>query len=325
MTVTKKMQAKMIDFFAGHSADEIQRDSGEELNIEIGTGSYRELNEDQEYTEFFEALLTIRKDLDFAIEGEEGIKQVKLCLSLLHEKRKSKDDFELLTKLIRKGICLGWNEEQKKYFEFGVEMMDKWKDYFLSYTSRNFNETNSCLKEPISEVLGTDVYDDNNKGKFNCVALLIKKCLDENQLEGFLDRHDMNTGDPIDQKVQEHCTSVFTFVQLVEMVMFTKRKKNGDDQRNWCHDEFDIFDRWVKGTELNVQKKRYFFIHPYEKEVLLPADLHPDYQEWKERIFKTMFIDNLRDMNAYKIKLEMHKLAREIRDSRENILEDYYT
>lgn len=324
MTFKEKKQDKLIDFFSGHSAKEIQGNSGERLNIETGIGSYREINEDLEYTKFFETLLTIRADLDLATEGEKGIKQVKSCLSLLHEKRKSPKDFKLLEKLIKKGIYMDWNEEQKNYFEFGVEMMSKWKDYFLSYTSRNFNETNNCLKEPISEVLGTDVFGDNNKEKFNCVAILIKKCLDENGIDGFLDRHDMRPGDTIDQKVRDHCTSVFTFVQLVEMVMFTKRNKSGDDQRNWCYDEFDFFDRWVNETQSKTHN-RYFFIHPYGKEVLLPADLHPDYAEWKETIFKTVFIDNLRDMSADKIKLEMHKLARQIVNSRESILEDYYT
>ena len=320
MTLTEIIHGKLIEFFANHSVDEIQGEGGNLLKRKIGAGSYKKIKEDREYKNFFDALLELRAVLEVAIEGETGLQQVKWCLSLLHEKRKSKRDFELLTMLIKKGIYKReWNREQKKYFDLGVEMMGNWKDYFLSYTNRNFNETNNCLKAVLNEVLDPVLYD-SNRDRSNCVAHLIKKYLDENGLDGFFDKHDMITGDEIKKKIRNHCRSAFAFVQLLEMVMFTGKK----DGRNWCYEEFDAFSLEVEKTG-QENYNRYYFIHPYKKNVLFPADLPPEYKKWKTKIIETLFLDDLRGMNEEKIRYQMWKLATEIKTTRERMLKDYYT
>lgn len=323
MKLTGRLQEKLIELFACYSIDEIKENSGELLKEKIGEDNYRKITEIQEYNEFYVKLKELREKLELELDIDEDIQQVKNCLKLLHEKRKeSRKDFQLLEKLIREGIYKSnWNQAQKDYFDFGIEMIDRWKDYFLSYTNRNKHETNNYFRKIIRSVFGSTFFNDN-KEKFNCVAHLIVKYLKEDGLEGFFDKHDIDYGNEWEEKIIKNCKAVYAFVQLVEKPIFIHK----EDGPNWCHKEFETFTRRIEETERErglSTHNRHFFILMYTKEEISPANLHHDHRNWESKITKTQYINDLAAMDERKIRFEIGKFAKFIIFTREQLLTDY--
>jgi hypothetical protein len=314
-----KIREKLIDLFAQNSTTEIKENSGERLKKAVGTEKYNEFIKNREFEKYFEILKKIRDDMDDAVYGVKGIQQVKECLFLLHEKKKqSREEFDMCAELIKRGIYIkSWDEEQQDYFDFGLKMIVNWRDFFISYTNRNLHETNDDFKEIIPAVLGQDFYDEN-KGKSNCVSHLIAHYLNKNGLEGFFDKHNMTCGDVIKDEIFQYCTSVYVFVQLVEMEIF----KLQENKTNWCYLEFEKFDRWVNETGMN-HYKRYQFILTDEE--VFPAMLHRDYESWKSKVTERVHVTNLSELDKKQIKKRMGALAREIRDTKNQMVEDYYS
>jgi len=323
MTLTDRLREKLVELFACHSTDEIKEKSGELLKKSIGIDNYREITKVRGYYDFYEKLKKLRKELESAVDIDEGIQQVKGCLKLLHQQKKeSRKDFELLEKLIRGGIYKSnWEEAQKDYFDFVIEMIDRWQDYFLSYTNRNKHETNDYFKKIIPAVFGETFYNDNKK-KFNCVAHLIVKYFKEDGLEGFFDKHDIDYSNEWEDKILKNCRSVYAFVQLVEKPIFMHKK----DGRNWCHKEFETFTRWIEetGKERGLStNNRHFFILTYTKKETFPANLHHDYTGWKDKITRTQYINDLSAMDKRKIRFEIGKLAKLVINTRDRMFTDY--
>jgi hypothetical protein len=323
MKLTDRLKEKLIELFSRHSTDEIKEKSGELLKEAIGEDKYRKITQARGYNEFYVILKELREKLERELDIDEGIQQVKNCLRLLHEQRKeSRKDFQLLEKLTREGIYMSiWNQDQKDYFDFGIEMIDRWKDYFLSYTNRNKHETNSDFRKIIRSVFGSTFFNDN-KEKLNCVAPLIVKYLKEDGLEGFFDKHDIDYGNEWEDKIIKNCRAVYTFVQLVEKPIFIHK----EDGRNWCHKEFKTFTRWIEETERErglSTHNRHFFILMYTKGEISPANLHHDHRKWKSKITKTQYINDLVAMDKRKIRFEIGEFAKLIIITRDQMLTDY--
>lgn len=314
-----KIKEKLIELFAQYSSAEIKENSGERLKNAVGTEKYDEFTKNHEFKKYFEILKKNRDDLDDAVYGVKGIQQVKECLFLLHKKKKqSGEDFNTCAELIKRGIYIKtWKEQQQDYFDFGFEMIAKWRDFFISYTNRNLHETNDDFKEIIPAVIGKELYD-KNKDQSNCVPHLIAHYLNKNNLDGFFDKHNMTCGDVIENKIFQYCTSVYVFVQLVEMEIFRHR----EDKTNWCYLEFEKFERWINETGMN-HYKRYQFILTDEE--AFPAVLHSSYQYWKNKITERVHIKDLIALDKKEIKKKAGELARQIRDTKNQMLEDYYS
>lgn len=324
MTLTDRLKDKLIELFARHSIDEIEKNSGEPLKEAIGINNYADIQKIRGYNDFYEKLKKHRKELELAVDIDEGIQQVKGCLDLLLQKKDpereevDEEDVELLAKLIEKGIYRQiWSKEQQKYFDLGYAMLTTWKDYFLSYTNRNRHETNSDFEHIIPPVLGESFYKEK-KDESNLVPHLTVHYLNQHGIRGFFDKHNMTCGDVIEEDIFKYCTSVYTFVQLVEIEIFNHR----EEEKNWCHDEFNTFDQWITDTKLD-RYKRYQFLFTHKKEEVFPVDLYKDYKDWKNRIEERLYIDNLSEIDRKKIREKMRKLALAIKDTRERILTDY--
>ncbi|MCK4766349.1 MAG: hypothetical protein KAW12_29405 [Candidatus Aminicenantes bacterium] len=320
----EEIKEKLIDILADHSVTEIKNENGAIIKNALGASNYRHAASDIEINLFLAKLKKLRDTLDGAIKGKKGVPEVNGCIFLLHnqtgeknEQSYNEEDFTLLTKLIKRGIYKRWNKKQKDRFDTVFHMLAHWKDYFLSYTNRNLHDTNDDFKEIIPAVLGKDFYKEN-KDKTNCVPHIIVHYLKQNNLEGFFDKDELKCGDVLEDEIIKYCTSVFAFVQLVEMATFKYEK----DKTNWCNFEIAKFADWTEETGLE-NYKRYFFILT-EAEVL-PAVLHGDHESWKNKIFERIYINDLSILEKKQIKREVRKIAVEIAKTKNRILEDYYS
>ncbi len=324
MTLTDRLREKLIELFSRHSTDEIKEKSGELLKEAIGINNYPDIQKIRGYNDFYEKLKKLQKELELVVDIDEDIQQVKGCLDLLFQKKDpereevDEEAFELLAKLIRKGIYHQiWSKEQQKYYDLGYAMLTTWKDYFLSYTNRNRHETNSDFQDIIPSVLGEPFYKEN-KDESNLVPHLLVHYLHQHGIRGFFDKHNMTCGDVIRDEIFTYCTSVYTFVQLVGIEIFNHR----ENEKNWCHHEFNTFHQWITDTELD-RYKRYQFLLTHKKEKVFPVELHKDYKDWKNKIEERLYIDNLGEIGRKQMREKMRKLARAIKDTRTQILTDY--
>lgn len=319
------LKKKLIDLFAANSTAEVEANSGAMMKDALGSTRYRQLVEDETFNNYYSTIKELRDKLDFAVEGMEKPEQVKECLHLL---KKTKDEspgekLELLSQLIAQGLYNNhWTPKECEYYDKGREMLVKWKDYFLSYTNRNRNETNNNFKEILNDVFGETDFN-KNREDVNCVARLIAHYLSINNLTAFFDQDNMKCGDAIEDEVYKHCKSVYAFVQLVEPAIFQVQtgKKDGDGQQeNWCRLEFQTYDEW--STENHPGDfKRYYFIRTEEN--VFPANFPKPYEDWKTKITAHLNIPDLGSLNKKEIRAKVREIATEIVNTRDGMFEYY--
>lgn len=312
------IKKKAINVFAANGLKEIEENNCARLTKALGVPDYTQLLKNDEFKEYYCILKEMREELDSIIGQTDGIAQIKECLHLLKEEKgeQNKKNFEILVQLIKKGLYKNWNPGEREYFDEGLDMLTRWKDFFFSYTGRNLRETNSDFKEILSDVFGKDF--ENNREKMNYVARLIVGYLCRNNLASFFDQDNMTCGDIIKDKVFNHCKSTFTFVQLIEMETFHAR----DDQTNWCFEEFKTFSEWIEKSK-HPRYDRYHFILADNKEKVFPANFPNTYIKWRETIKERVHLDlsSLRDNKL--IRDKVREIAHHIAATKNSILDDY--
>ena len=317
------IKKKLTGLFATHGMAEIEANDSALLKDTLGIEKYSQLlqaPDDDPYKKYYLTLKNLGEKLDKVGEEAENLEQVKGCLNLLWETKKSNaphEHLDILSDLIkeRKILYRNWNPGEKKYYNDGLDMITKWKHYFLSYTTRNLIETNNVFKSILVKTFG-DKYFDDSKDRVNCVAGLIVHYLKENNLTAFFDRDNLKCGDMIEKEVFNHCQSVYAFVQLVEPWIFQPR----EEKKNWCADEYETFTRWSSQNRLNSYKRFYFI--KTEKNVY-PANFPPYYEDWQKAIEGLSHIPDLSSLNRDDIRNEIGKIAKEIVNTSKKVLEDY--
>ncbi len=250
----------------------------------------------------------------------QGKEQVKDCLRWIREEKDNEnlENIEIISRLIGERFYKKeWNQTEKKYFDHGVEMLVDWKDFFLSYTNRNSTETNSDFEDILDHVFKSDFQD--NREKMNYLAKLIAHYLVNFEgLMAFYDKDNITCGDIIKEKIFLHCTSVFTFVQLVEPIIFSYSK----NQKNWCFEEFKEFDQWLDNTGQTPDNRYYFFLTE-SKDHVFPAHFPGIFKDWKAKIEERHYEDlsQLRDNNEIKFKVKI--VAKKIVETKKQILDSY--
>lgn len=315
-----KIKEKLIDLFAANTIAEIEENNGERLKQTFGISDPHQLFENNEFNSYYEILKTFRYELDTIANETKGKEQVKNCLRWIREEKDNKnlENIEIISRLIRERFYnKKWAQSEKKYFDHGVEMLEKWKDFFLSYTNRNSTETNSDFEDVLDHVFKSDFQD--NREKMNYLARLIAHYLVNFEgLAAFYDKDNITCGDIIKKKIFDHCTSVFAFVQLVEPMIFSY----SNNQKNWCFEEFKKFDQWLANTG-QTRDNRYYFILTESKDRVFPANFPGIYKNWRNKIEERHFEDLSQLGNNREIKFKVKIVAEKIVETKKQILDSY--
>jgi hypothetical protein len=130
-----------------------------------------------------------------------------------------------------------WSAKQKAHYQKYSAALQKYYDYFLSFTTKNANapyenKVNSRYRYLIKHILGSERYE-RDKARQNLFAEAIHSLLKRELLQGFFfpDREGDNTY--LDEKLDTSVQNCFAFVQVVQNIMF----KWGD--KNYCFLEYD--------------------------------------------------------------------------------------
>ena len=314
------IKEKLIVLFAANSIEEIEENNGERLKQAFGISDSRQLFENIDFNSYYELLKTLSSQLETIAGETKGKEQVKDCLRWIREEKDNEnpENIEIISRLIRERFYKKeWNQSDKKYFDHGVEMLGKWKDFFLSYTNRNSIETNSDFEDILDHVFKSDFQD--NREKMNYLAKLIAHYLVNFEgLTSFYDNDVITCGDIIKEKIFNHCTSVFAFVQLVEPIIFSYSK----NQKNWCFEEFKKFDQWLDNSGQNPENRYYFFLTESKGRVF-PANFPGIFKDWKAKIEERHYEGLSQLKNNSEIKFKVKIVAKKIVETKKQILDSY--
>ena len=91
MIEDRRIEKNMIDFFTKYNVKEADLEDAKKTLFELfGAKDRAELKENKKYTESYESIKQLRRELDTSTENLSGLEQVQYCLSLLRDKKESK-------------------------------------------------------------------------------------------------------------------------------------------------------------------------------------------------------------------------------------------
>ena len=127
-----------------------------------------------------------------------------------------------------------WPAEQQVFYDQKKQILE-WRDFFVSYTNRDAPAINRQFQDLIKSCLG--FVPRGPQLQTNYLARVIARHLRRyQQLSGFYDDENLQVGENIQHKVDEYCTKVFAFVQIIEPLSFDK-----EPPHNWCFHEYRCF------------------------------------------------------------------------------------
>jgi len=179
--------------------------------------------------------------------------------------------------LIIKTYSSAWNEEQTKYFaEYSIALQSN-HDYFLSFTTRNYDELNENIvnrryKYFIKSMLGSNKYE-KDKIRKNLLAESINSFLTNERLKGFFypDREGDNRY--VNEKLQEAINKSFFFIQVVQNIMFE------------CVDPNYCFIEYTQAKKNRHGDCMHYILAEESHKALIPDhEVCLDYKLWHEEI-----------------------------------------
>ena len=320
----KPVRPTLIELFSRLSCVEIEL-STQHLIESFDATSFDQLSSmpkyDEEYNRVKAAKRTIER-IGTKYSRDNG-DQALQCLCLLKDLRAKtvyeSDDYATTRELIEKTLCLHWPKPDQLDFDQRRKVLDRWSDFFISYTNRDSNATNKRYRELISNELGWP-----RKAEIearNYVARVIAKCFEQQNLRGFVDFKGLQCGDEIEAKIVQHCQSAIAFVQLVEGAALTEPPP---PKVNWCHTEYNEFTRaGFPGVASKVQVNRRFFVLAGSGQLAKPAKLGQPYHDWFQDMSARLHIviDDLNAKPFDDLKFKVREVANQIVTARTELID----
>jgi hypothetical protein len=310
----------MIRLFATHALADIEATPSLILDIFKTVGIYDApaLQKVTGYNAFYEKLYMVKRQLDAILANPDGPTQVKNFLSAIialkteepetHEKKNILKDM-IAECQVNNSLWANDAALTLKYTD-GVEMIDEWVDFFLSYTNRDQPDINNSyapeLEKSFKRVEWDESYD-----QMNFLAKLIIKYLKSfNSLNAFFDQQSMVNGDNLQDQVFKYCKKTFAFAQLVEPIALAYQP----GQTNWCYDEYKHF----MDNNSNVVRKKFFI-----KTHTMPQNIHPTYKEWYKDIADHLHYVISQPLKKTALQIKCGEIAKTIVETREQVITNY--
>lgn len=312
---------KLIHFFSEYTAESIEADEKKgQLIKAFGATDWLDLIRMEGYTQNYDSVINMRRELDHCIRSFLDVEQVQACLASLN--KKYEDDskqFEILIDLIKndndKCLFNSWSGEQQKYFNDACRVLFEWSDFFFSYTNRNLPETNNDFREIIAHTFKESDFQ-RDKDDVNYLAKLIVRYLTRRNLKAFFDQDNIRCGDNFGERIFSHCRHCFVFIQLIEEAVFCKPQDGG---KNWCHLEFREFEEWVE--KFPGDFKRHFFILTHEPDIVFPDPPVKSYRKWQNKVESLNYVAIVHGLNNLELKKKLILLVEEINATKNKVIQ----
>jgi hypothetical protein len=173
--------------------------------------------------------------LERVLEAQEPRDQVIFALKLFYAHRNEERRRGICRELTERRYYTRWSDEQRGYYDQACMKLERWRDYFLSFTNYNPTEgevmfVNNQHKRLINLGLGRS-HGAPEAIKENLLARLLDYELRNVPLDGFFYPKYREPGE-VEERLLREAQASFAFVQLVQNSMF-------DKWPNYCQSEFD--------------------------------------------------------------------------------------
>lgn len=317
MKLTEIYQTRLIELYAVHSLSDINNDPNKIVNLFASIPNITKpehVLQIEGYNEFNERLITAKTTLEKNLQAEKEAVQVQNCLAtintLKHElfDNKCSDIFIKLVwyQIQQKGLWIGF-PSLKEQFKKGVEMIDEWVDFFLSYTNRGQPDLNNDYTPELRGSFKRAEWDKYAEDVNMIAKLIVRNLKFHNNLNAFFDRESMVCGDNIAGNVYTYCEKTFAFAQLLEPMTFC-----GQCGINWCYNEYDKFSKHA-----SPNKKKFFF---KTHNIPVPPSL---YQNWWDDTQANLRCDIGLPFDKIALQKNCNMIASEIRETKKIMIQDY--
>lgn len=259
---------ELLSIFSKHRAQDV-----------TGVPEYVALCEEHKENDAFNQARSLIKGVKTRLErnvGEQGTGklQVEHALRTLHGYRQDAPDE--CRHLIEVVYAPKWSSAQTTYFRETADALLSWRDYFLSFTSRNPNRNaksaiNREHKWFLIHTLGQRRYDTADLAKDNLLAEALKGELANGFLEGFYYPEHESDPEYVSDTLRTECEGSLTFVQLIQSEMF----RAPDNGPNWCFVEYET-KRAQRDQTLFVLAESWAHLS------MILANVNATYQDWRD-------------------------------------------
>ncbi len=323
----QQIQDKLIRLFATHSISELEDgENGTKIFCkDFEKSSYKEVENIKDYNTVYTRVRQAKKTLEEIMEKNGGAKaQIKRILESIESsavKRK-----EALCQLVKQSCYNKWAEDEKHEFDKKYEIMTTWKDYFISYTTRNAYHINQMFHPLIAKFVPVDRRSEQ-WCRQNYLARVVADCIKRHNLSGFFDKTEMQCGDIICDEIRGCCRNAFSFIQLIELISFNPLQEG----ENWSYLEYSEFMQRELPTAsacISSDQGLFFLIVGESIEEVKPANMPADYQEWYNDCARRLHVSlgALLPMNSTRASRElvrqMGRIATTIKDIRKRIVDE---
>jgi hypothetical protein len=231
----------LINLFARYRVEEIT--NGEDLLVNaFQRGSYDAVKQLQRYNQIFDLVLKVKVEIEDIQKRNPASTsdQAIACLIWLRDLREESphltEKYKVARELVGKSLYQTWPLADRQAFNMRVAVFE-WTDFFISYTNRNANAINNRYSRLLKHHYKWPLKQWEREN-INCVAKVIMKFIQGGNVRGFADWQNLECGDDIKEKCDEHCRTTVAFIQLVEDEVFAEPPP---PDKNWCFEEYSSF------------------------------------------------------------------------------------
>jgi len=259
--------------------------------------------------------------------GFSGALQARKALQLLSDKKDKGDpeEFDACKTLIQCKLMTAWEENIRKLYQKGVEMLENWIHFFISYTNQSAPGVNRAYKKMISNEIPYQEIKQFEQER-NLIGRLISRYVKMQRVSAFYDKDALAWGNEWRERILNFASTTYGFIQIVETEMFVQ-----DPPKNVCLTEYETYKKSIEGLCAdralgNVQPVFYFLISNPDKLPNFrfePAGLHECMKRWVEHIYKVQYATLYKNLSNGQLRQKIQEAAFECKNYQKQLFSKY--
>jgi len=329
MPLSEKEKEQLLELFCKNDLRQVLTAKRKELIRIMNAKDRDDLIANQDYTQYYNWLVELAQDVE-EIDLQKPVNyQARQALLLLLEKNADGDieKINAARRLIRDKIVSRWEkEEDKDIYQKGVELLEEWIHFFISYTNQSAPSINNTYRGMLS-VDFTAKQIKMEKDSINLVAKLVYSYLKMQRVTSFYDKENIGWGDEFKEKIFTYTNKSYALIQIVERKIF-----EDDPDKNYCFREYDAYKRSIDSftqayNVKNVKPHLLFLISNPDmaKEYIIgpSGNTPPKMKLWVEEIKDKQFVVLHTKLPNEQLKIAIQKAVAKFMTFRDELIQNY--
>jgi hypothetical protein len=329
MPLSDTEKAQLLGLFCKHTVEQIHANKRNELIRIMNVTNRDELIANQDYNQYYNWLVDLARDVEEINVQAPVNYQAKQALLLLMEKNTDGDPekFDAAKQMIQEKIASQWKaQDDIDIYLKGVELLQEWIHFFISYTNQDVPSINNTYKGMIAvDFPGKQIR--KEKDSVNLIAKLVYSYLKMQRVTTFYDKEDIGWGDEFKEKIFKYTNRSYALIQIVERKIFVD-----DPDKNYCFREYEAYkasiDNFARSYKIgNVKPHMLFLISnpDFSKDFVIgPSGITPTkMQVWVKEIKDKQFAVLHTKLPNEELKITIQKAVAKFMTFRDEFFKNY--